>query len=358
MNRRSFLKHMSLVAAATAVRVAPARSAGRAADSKPLIMDAMGEIRPVYGPDLLGEILASGTRAVTVTLSDPKAQEHEAFETAVDGLLEYERYIKSHPNLLLKATSVADIDAAHASDRLALFFYYQNTTQFGRDLDRVDLFYILGVRCCQLTYNHQNWAGSGCKETAGSGLTEFGRELIERMNHVGMLLDLSHANMRTMADAISASKVPAHISHTACMSVFENERNTTDENLRALAEKGGVVGICQIRPFLSDKKKDNLEHYFQHIDHAIRVAGVEHVCIGSDRDHRVVEMTPEYIAELKREEGPNFDERDWPLFIDELNGPRRMEVVWSGLVQRGYSEDQVEKVMGRNLYRLYAEVIG
>ena len=102
----------------------------------------------------------------------------------------------------------------------------------------------------ELTYNHQNWVGTGCKERTDAGLTTFGLELVEKMNDVGMLIDLSHANAATMADAIRASKVPVTISHTGCMSVYENVRNSTDESMKLLADRGGVVGICQIRPFL------------------------------------------------------------------------------------------------------------
>jgi membrane dipeptidase len=178
------------------------------------------------------------------------------------------------------------------------------------------------------------------------------------MNAQRMLLDLSHANMQTMADAIAASKAPAIVSHTACMDLHANRRNTTDVNLRALAARGGVVGICQMRPFLTGRKKDCLPAYFDHLMHAIKVAGIEHVCIGSDRDHRVIRLTPEYLAELKREEGAQVVNDDLPYFIDELNGPRRMEVVWDGLVARGLSERDVERVMGGNLLRLYRDVIG
>ena len=92
--------------------------------------------------------------------------------------------------------------------------------------------------------------------------------------------------------------------------------------------------------------------------HAINVAGEDHVCIGSDRDHRVVEMTDKYIAELKAEEGPNFHEEDWPLYMEELNGPRRMETIWDSLKKRQLSESVIEKVMGLNVYRIYKEVIG
>jgi membrane dipeptidase len=215
----------------------------------------------------------------------------------------------------------------------------------------------LGVRSSQVTYNDQNWAGAGCKELGSNGLTHFGRDLIARMNKVGMLIDLSHANMQTMADSINASTKPVIISHTACMALHRNVRNTTDDNLKLLANKGGVVGVCQMRPFLTTKRKGALTDYFRHIDHAVKTAGDDHVAIGSDRDHRVVAMTDAYIAELKKEEGANFNADDWPLYIDELNGPRRMEVVWDGVRKLGYPERVVEKIMGGNLRRIYQDVI-
>ena len=322
-------------------------------------MDAMGELRTIYEPSLVGQMLASGMDSITITLCDPKAVGAEALELAVDGLMEYDRYVAAHRDLFVKATSVADVDRARRSGRLAVFYLYQNATQFDDDLDRVDLFYRMGLTSCQVTYNERNLAGVGCRaEGDNGGLTEFGREMVDRMNAVGMLVDLSHANIPTMADTIRHSRMPVIISHTACNAVHEHERNTTDENLRLLADNGGVVGVCQLRPFLTFTKQDNLHTYFDHIDHAVQVCGVDHVCIGSDRDHRVIEMTPEYEAELRAEEGSQVQSSELPYFIDELNGPQRMEVVWDGLVGRGYSEDVVEKVMGENLYRLYREVIG
>ena len=318
----------------------------------------MGELRPEYDASLLMEMLASGMDSITVTLCDPKFDGAEALQVAIDGLLEYDRLIASRQQFLMKATSVADLDKARRAGKLAVFYLYQNTTQFGSDLDRVDMFHRLGLRSAQLTYNEQNLSGTGCRVPGGGRLTEFGRRLIDRMNAGHMLIDLSHVHMDTMADAIAASQAPAHISHTACMAVHPHVRNTTDANLRALAAKGGVVGICQIRPFITDKKKDNLGDYLDHIDHAVKVAGVEHVCIGSDRDHRRIDLTPAYIAQLQKEEGPQFSDAELPLFLEALNGPRRMETIWDALVQRGYASADVEKIMGLNLYRLYRDVIG
>jgi membrane dipeptidase len=319
-------------------------------------MDAMGELRMEYEPALIRDMLASGLRSITITLCDPKPVGDAALALALDSLLQHDRYLAANPQFFLKATSVADVERARREGKLAVFYLYQNTVQFGRELDRVDLFHRLGLRSCQLTYNDRNDAGSGCSEEGG--LTPFGRELIARMNDRRLLLDLSHANMQTMAEAIAASKAPVIVSHTACMAVHPHRRNTTDENLRALAERGGVVGICQMRPFLTPTKSDNLHAYFDHLLHAIKVAGIEHVSIGSDRDHRVIRLTPEYLAELRREEGSQVVDDELPYFIEELNGPRRMEVVWDGLVKRGLGERDVERVMGGNLLRLYREVIG
>ncbi|HEV2599553.1 dipeptidase [Sphingopyxis sp.] len=354
MDRRNFI----LSGAAVSATMALAPAAGAWAKTRPLTFDAMGEVRFEYDAALIGQMRASGLDAITITLCDPKAYEGQAYEEAIQAVLDHDAHIAKHNDLFLKATKTGDIDVARAHGQLALFYLFQNSTQFGRDLDNVDLFYKLGVRSAQITYNDQNWAGAGCKELGANGLTHFGRDLVGRMNERGMLIDLSHANMQTMADTINASKVPVIVSHTACMAVHQNIRNTTDANLRLLADKGGVAGICQMRPFLTTKRDDALPEYFRHIDHAVKVMGADHVAIGSDRDHRVVEMTDAYIAELKREEGANFHEPDWPLFINELNGPRRMEVVWDGVRKLGYPSATVEKIMGTNVRRIYQEVIG
>ena len=359
MNRRNFL---STAAAATAgLPLASRRLLARqqTGAQKALVMDAMGELRTTYTPDLVQQMLDSGLDSITITLCDPKPVGAEALELGVDSLLEYDRHIAANPTQLLKATSINDVDRARESGRLAVFYLFQNTVQFGAGLDRVDMFYAMGLRSCQITYNARNLAGVGCRQEGDDGgLTEFGRALVARMNDLGMLIDLSHANMPTMAATIEQSRVPVHVSHTACNDLYPHARNTSDANLRALADRGGVVGVCQLRPFLTDKKQDNLHTYFDHIDHAVNIAGVEAVCIGSDRDHRVIEMTDEYLAELRAEEGSLVVDDELPYFIDELNGPSRMEVVWEGLVSRGYTGADVERIMGANLYRLYADVIG
>ncbi len=323
-----------------------------------LVIDAMGEVREAYTDELCREMIESGINSITVTLCDPKSYEAQAYDWAMDGVLEYDRLIDAESAFWMKATAVADIGKARDAGKIAIFYLFQNSTQFGRNLDTVDIFYGLGVRSSQITYNFQNWAGAGCNEINDSGLTTFGHELVDKMNERGMLIDLSHAGMKTMADTIEASTAPVIVSHSCCKALFEHNRNTTDENIRAIADHGGLFGVTQMRPFMTHQIDNAVHFYYQHIEHAINVAGIEHVCIGSDRDHRRLTLTEEYLAELKAEEGPNFKREEWPLYFEELNGPRRMETIWDGLSKRGMNEDKLEKLFGLNIHRLYAEVIG
>ena len=356
-DRRAFMKQSIAIAGALGF----GGLAGTARASTPqsvLVFDAMGEIREVYDQALLKEMIDSGLNAITKTMCDPKTYEREALDVALQGIRRFDAWIDANPSQVLKGTCVADLDRASREGKIAVFYLIQNSTPFGKDLDRVDTFYALGLRSVQITYNYQNWAGAGCKERTNSGLSEFGVELVGKLNDTRMLIDCSHANMQTMADTIRASRVPIIVSHTGCAAIHDNIRNTTDENLKLLADHGGVVGIDQIRPHITRLREGAVEHYYDHLQHAINVCGIDHVGIGSDRDHRYIDLTPEYLDELRAEQGANLNEDDLPWFMVELNGPRRMETIWDGLKGRGLSDGDLEKVMGANVRRVYSETIG
>ena len=356
-NRRSFLKGAAAGGVA-ALAGLPELTLAASSPQSALVFDAMGEIREVYDARLLDEMLGSGLNAITKTMCDPKTFEREALDVALEGIRRFDRWIATNPDRVLKATSVADIDLGRRDGRIAVFYLIQNSTPFGKELDRVDTFHALGLRSVQITYNYQNWAGAGCKERTNAGLSEFGIELVHKLNDVGMLVDCSHANMPTMADIIRSSTEPVIVSHTGCLALHDNVRNTSDENLKLLAEHGGVVGIDQIRTHITTSRTGGLAQYLDHMMHAVNVCGIDHVGIGSDRDHRFIDLTPEYIAELKAEQGANLNEADLPWFMPDLNGPRRMETIWDGLKSRGMSDTQTEKLMGENVRRIYSETIG
>ncbi len=323
-----------------------------------LIMDAMGELREVYQDSLVQEMLDSGIRSMTVTVADPKVQEQAAYDETMKGILYYNQFLDKKAQYYSRSTTVSGINKARVDNKMAVFYLAQNSTQFQRNLDNVDVFFALGLRASQITYNYQNWAGAGCKERNGSGLTIFGNELVEKMNEVGMMIDLSHANEKTTLDTIAASNKPVMISHACCKALYDHERNVSDTNLKALADKGGLFGVTQMRPFMTLQVSGAVGVYFDHIIHAINVCGINSVCIGSDRDHRRLVLSKAYIAELESEEGAQAVASDYPYYFEELNGPRRMEVIWDGLKARGLSEADLEKVMGQNLYAFYQHSIG
>jgi len=146
------------------------------------------------------------------------------------------------------------------------------------------------------------------------------------------------------------------------MAVYEHPRNKTDEALRALADRGGVIGIFQINPYLGAKERNTLEDYLRHVDHAVKVAGVDHVGIGSDREYRRIPDTEEekqkLIAELSRLRPVSAATFRWPFFIAELNHPRRMETIADGLAKRGYRASDIDKILGLNFSRLFKATIG
>jgi membrane dipeptidase len=363
MNGTSWTRREALAAVAgamtavAATRVLHAQSGAAVAGGEP-VFDALGEIRTLYTPVLLDDIIGSGTRAIAVTLTDPKVGVDVAFDLLLRDISAYNLYLKSHPGHFILARKAADVDRAVRERKLAVFYNVQDSNAIARDLERVSLLKALGLSSIQLTYNTVNYSGAGCFVESDTGITPFGRELVARLAADRVLLDLSHAGMKTMADAIAASPRPVIVSHTACKALRAHRRNTTDENMRAVAARGGVVGITQIRTFLTDSKRDNLEVYFDHIVHAVKVAGFEHVGIGSDRDHRVIPDTEEELKILLAEEGAQVQPADWPLYLEKLNGPRRMEVVREGLQRRGFAASEIDRIMGGNVYRLYRDVVG
>lgn len=363
MNRRNFLKSAAMVI--PGIVMGAGRVTGKAQEGieKPLIIDGMGEIHPHYPMELIAEILASGTNAVMVTIGNPSLHGPEAFQDALESISIFEHHIDSHRDYFLKATRVSDIDKARKENRLALFYMFQNTIPIGEHLDRLDFFYNFGIRCFQLTYNTRNLVGDGCMENTNAGLSIFGYKVIEKMNSMGMLVDLSHACPATMLDALEHSRKPVVISHSACLAVHKHHRNVSDKNLRILGNNGGVIGIYQINPYISSKGySTSLEDYLKHIDHAVKIAGIDHVGIGSDREHRIIPDIEEEKRKLELEMAALHPDKsrkiNWPFFIREFNTPRRMEVIWDGLVKRGYKSHEVEKIMGKNFYRLYKDVIG
>jgi membrane dipeptidase len=356
MNRRDFL------VAAGAAAVAPRFAGLEAQPARPRVIDGLGEIHLDYSTALLDEMRASGMRACVVTVGNPALQGATAFDDMRTEALAYDAHIPQTGGRLSKAVNAADIDRAALEETIALVYYTQNATPIGDDVAKLDELHKLGVRIVQLTYNTRNLLGDGCLERTNAGLSTFGLAVIEGMKSRKMLIDVSHTGEASSLDAIKLAQVPVAITHAGCKGVYDHPRNKSDSLLRAMAEGGGVIGIYQINPYLGPNERNTLDTYIAHIEHAINVAGIEHVGIGSDREHRTIPDTPEekqkLIDELSRLRPVNAANFRWPFFISELNHPRRMETIRRALEVRRRPAADIDRIMGGNFYRLFRDTIG
>jgi membrane dipeptidase len=300
-------------------------------------------------------IAASGITAINVTVSAD-------FEGSVRNIALWQGEADRYPELLSVVRRHSDIALAKKNKTLGLMLGFQNTDMIDRDITRLDMFYRLGIRIIQLTYNDRNYVGDGCLEQANGGLSQFGREVVARMNALGIAVDLSHCGTQTTADGIAASTKPPLITHSGCREVYRHPRSKEDRELKAMADKGGVVGIY-FMPFIGPGPgAPTVEMLMRQIDHAIKICGIDHVGIGSDLSTAPIEETPEYLREAKSfvegraKRGISAPDETRPLYIPELNHPRRIEGVVRGMRQRKYSTDVIEKVIGGNFHRVLKEI--
>jgi membrane dipeptidase len=247
--------------------------------------------------------------------------------------------------------TAADLDRAKAERKVAVIMGVQNSEHFRTATD-VKAFYQLGQRCSQLTYNSQNLLGSGSTERVDGGITDFGVEIVKAMNEVGMLVDVSHCGDRTTLDAIELSPKPIAITHSNCRALLDHPRLKSDEAIRKLASKGGVMGITGVRMFVRDKEPTTLEHIIDHIDHVAKLVGIEHVGIGSDADLTGYDdMPPDQLKMLRGSYKASYGFRD-KIDIEGFDHPKKTFDLTEALFRRGYSERNITAVLGGNFRRL------
>jgi membrane dipeptidase len=373
LDRRRFIFLSTLAAAHAAV---PRGVAGTVTEPPPspwsgydqaIVIDALGGPGGGGGDGPLtaaevADIRASGLTALNLTVG-ALGSGADVFEQTFKTIGFWEREIDAHPDVLMKVKSAADLERARESHRLGIIYGFQDATPLGEDPDRVELFSRFGVRIVQLTYNRRNLLGDGCLEPANAGLSRLGTQMVERMNDLGVLVDLSHCGHRTTLDGIAASKKPVAITHTGCAAVADLPRNKTDEELRLLARKGGVVGIY-FMPFLRTKGQPMAEDVVRHVEHALDVCGEDHVGLGTDGGISHIELTPEYVKRFResiadrRRQGISApgESEDVYTFVPDLNTPRRFETLAARLSKRGHSGARIEKILGGNFARLFREV--
>ena len=278
-------------------------------------------------------------------------------------------YVTDHlSDFVTKATTPGDIVAAKQQDRQCFYLtgngvpLRQDWASVEDELGYVRIFFQLGIRMMHLTYNRRNMIGDGCAERANGGLSDFGRAAIAEMNRIGVIPDVAHSGWRTSLEAAQVSARPVVASHSTCAALQDHIRAKPDDVLKALASSGGLIGICCISDFLGGK--GDLPAFLDHIDYAVKTVGIDHVGIGTDTAYASRSQPQSTLPTVNRPRPANRRQRFEALWPAGALGkiPAHPSIAWTnwplftvGLVQRGYKDDDIRKLIGGNMLRVAGE---
>jgi membrane dipeptidase len=270
----------------------------------------------------------------------------------------------AHQDFVIRCERLKDIWRAHDEGRIAFIPAIECATPIEKEIDRVDVLYGLGVRMMGIAFSESNMLGSGLKEESDGGLTVFGHKVVNRMNKLGMAIDIAHSGDKTSLDTIKASKKPVFISHAGARSIWNSKRMRSDEVIKACAEKGGIIGI-EAAPHTTVSRKHpemNIESVMEHFEYCVDLVGIDHVVFGLDTifaDH--VGLHEALAGSLSMSE-ITFDltTKERPIgvkYVKGLENPTEAHnniVRW--LVKHGYSDGEIGKIIGGNMLRALEEV--
>jgi len=280
----------------------------------------------LFGKQDFERIKAAGITVFHTAVGYNTGDIHSASLADIGG---WNRLITARPEYFERVNNIQDFAAVKASGKIGILIGQQNSEHF-RTVADVGAFYQMGQRVSQLTYYH-NRLGGGSTDPRDLGLSTFGGEVITRMNQLGMAVDVSHCGDRTTLEAIDASKHPVLVTHSNCRALVPGTaRCKTDEAIRRLADKGGVMGITMIRFFVGASRAVTMENVLDHVDHITEIAGVEHVGLGTDSD---------------------LDGRDVKAGLDGVLYSRKIFDLTQGLLRRKYSRSDIELILGKNFGR-------
>jgi membrane dipeptidase len=380
LSRREFSRLLAAAAASSALPGHSIRSTAPSVSSlrhrwpgydAAIVIDLLATAGPFNVPGMFDNPLTpamvenaarSGITAVNSTVSEITTGE-KAFELTVKNIAAWDYEFERHPNVFMQVRRADDIREAKRSRKVGIILGFQDTVSYADKLDRVDLFQRLGVRIVQLTYNGSNLVGDGCLVPQDGGLKPFGREVVTKLNELGTLIDVSHVGWQTTRDAIAASRAPIAATHSGAAAVNNVPRNKPDDILRALANRGGVIGVFMM-PFLRASSQPTADDFLRHLTHCLNVCGEDHVGIGSDLSITPLELTPEFrklhadFVKVRRARGISAPGENENVFnyVPDFNTPRRIDTVADRLAAAGHSGARIEKIIGGNWMRLLGEV--
>jgi membrane dipeptidase len=276
----------------------------------------------------LRKMAASGYTFVSLTL----AVDSTSLDKTMHIIAKERAYFQANSDKYILVETADDIRLAKLEGKLAIGFHFQGTNPINSDLNMVETYYKLGVRHMLMAYNKKNDVGDGCSERTDGGLTRFGVALVEEMNRVGMLVDVSHTGYRTSMDVFEVSPDPVVFSHANPLALWDTHRNIRDDQIKACAKSGGVIGFNGCGTFLGDNITDT-ETMLRHIDYLVELVGPQHVGIGLDHVSDPMALAIYMGA-------------DWgdTKFAD----PEQLPEITEGLLKRGYSETNIRGILGEN----------
>jgi membrane dipeptidase len=290
------------------------------------------------------------------------AHDHTLVQTMDQITMWYERF-RRLGDRLLHVTRVEDIARAKKDGKLGIIFHFQNTQPLERNADLVEVYYRLGVRMIQLTYNLKNWVGDGCDELTDAGLSAFGRQVIRAMNRVGMVVDLSHTGYRTTMEAIDASEATPVFSHSGVQAVHDSRRNLRDDQIKAVAARGGVIGLNGFPAFVSKRRWPTVDDLVDHAAYIADMVGTDHISVGIDYYHGQWPFaSPKEAAAMYAEalRSGRWRAGTYPKppyrYAKGIEVPSKLGTLTATLLRRGFGEKDVRKIMGDNLVRVFTNV--
>ncbi|ESQ90507.1 dipeptidase [Asticcacaulis benevestitus] len=285
------------------------------------------------------------------------ASDELTIEGPVRWLAGSRNHVLSQPDRYVLADSVADIRRAHAEGKSAINFHFQGTNSLLGDLDMVETYRRLGIGHMLLAYNARNLVGDGCHEDSDVGLSRFGKALVAEMNRVRMMVDVTHTGFRTSMEAIEHSTAPVVFTHSNAHALWDHQRNITDEQAKACAQTGGVIGINGVGLFLSEARFDmSAETIGRHIDYFAELVGPQHLGLGLDSVFNIPHFLANFAGVGRDKKYPvgGYLTSNKPSFA----GPEVIPEVVKWLLARGWSSADVRGVLGENWLRVLENVWG
>ena len=283
----------------------------------------------------------------------------EGFNDTMANIAQWKKDLTENADILTQVHSVADIRRAKAENKVGIVLGWQNTYAIEQNLDHLRLFCDLGVRVIQLTYNTQNLVGSGCWESHDSGLSDYGRDVIDLMNQLGILVDLSHVGDTTSRDAIAHSQKPVAYTHCFPNALLDHPRNKSDDMLQTMADKGGFVGVVAYTPFMPKGDNSTVEDVLDGFKHMIDLVGEDQVGIGTDFTQG---QDAAFFNYLRSDKGlgrhlskPMAKRPNNPVGLD---GPSEYPNLTAAMMKRGWGETRIRKILGENWLTFLEKVWG